>query len=133
MVFSRDKGKRDKMAKSILIVDDDKINLKITQMNLSQKGYDVYTVPTGMEAISFLRSQSVDLILMDIEMPIMSGIKTVEFIRKKTGMSHTPVIFLTASAEKDMVIEASRLEAIDYIVKPVIPKELFIRVEKALE
>lgn len=120
------------MGNSILVVDDDKINLKITQMNLSQYGYEVYTANTGMEAISFLRQQMVDLILLDIEMPVMNGIKTLELIRKRPETASIPVIFLTASADTDSVIEACRLEAVDYVVKPFIPRELFYRIEKVL-
>lgn len=121
------------MAKSILIVDDDKMNLKITEMNLTQYGYEVYTVTSGLDAIRFLREQTVDLILLDIEMPIMNGIKTLEAIRKRQVMSTIPVIFLTASADSESVIEACRLEAVDYVVKPCIPQDLFMRVEKALQ
>ena len=120
------------MAKSILIVDDDKMNLKITEMNLTKYGYEVHAVTSGLDAIRFLREQSVDLILLDIEMPIMSGLKTLQAIRKRQGMSRIPVIFLTASSDRASVIEACRLEACDYIVKPCIPQDLFIRVEKAL-
>jgi len=120
------------MTRSILVVDDDKINLKLTKMNLLQYGYEVYTANTGMEAISFLKQQTVDLILLDIEMPIMNGIKTLELIRKRNEMAKIPVIFLTASADTDSVIDACRLEAVDYVVKPFIPRDLFIRVEKAL-
>ena len=120
------------MQKSILVVDDDKINLKITQMNLSQYGYKVYTMGSGMEALNFLKEQKVDLILMDIEMPIMNGMRTLELIRKRADTATIPVIFLTASAEKDSVVEACRLEAVDYVVKPFVPRELYIRIERVL-
>lgn len=121
------------MAKSILIVDDDKANLKITEMNLNKYGYEIYTVSTGLDAIRFLREQSVDLILLDIEMPIMNGLKTLEAIRKRPGMANIPVIFLTATANNESVIEACRLEAVDYVVKPYVPQDLFVRIEKALQ
>ena len=120
------------MKKKILIVDDDRMNLKITEMNLKQYGYDVYCVTSGMDAITFLKQQLVDLILLDIEMPIVNGMKTLELIRKRPEMSSIPVIFLTASAETENVIEACRLEAVDYIVKPCVPRDLYNRIEKAL-
>ena len=120
------------MKKRILVVDDDKINLKITQMNLSDYGYEVFTADKGMEAIRLLRSQEVDLIVLDIEMPIVNGIRTLELIRQRPEMAELPVIFLTASADTDMVIEACRLEAVDYVVKPCIPRNLISRIEKAL-
>ena len=120
------------MKKRILVVDDDKLILKIIEMNLSRAGYEVFTVEKGMEAISFLKNQDVDLILLDIEMPIVSGMKTLELIRKKPEMADIPVIFLTASAERELVIEACRLEAADYVVKPCVPSELINRIEKTL-
>ena len=120
------------MKRRILVVDDDKTNLRITQLNLSQYGYDVFVAVTGMEAINLLRQEEVDLILIDIEMPIMNGMKTLEMIRKKPGMSRIPVVFLTASADSETVIEACRLEAADYVVKPYIPRDLYNRIEKIL-
>ena len=120
------------MNRRILVVDDDKMNLKITAMNLSDYGYEVYTAEKGMDAISFLRNQEVDLILLDIEMPVVNGIRTLELIRQRPEMADIPVIFLTASASSELVIEACRLEAVDYIVKPCIPRNLIDRIEKAL-
>ena len=120
------------MKKRILIVDDDKINLNITKMNLDDHGYEVYTAEKGMEAIGFLLRQEVDLILLDIEMPIVNGIRTLELIRQRPEMAEIPVIFLTASADANSVVEACRLEAVDYVVKPCIPRNLIARIEKAL-
>ena len=120
------------MKKRILIVDDDKLNIKVTELNLKQYGYDVLIANSGMEAISCLTQEDVDLILLDIQMPIMNGIKTLEAIRKRSVMKDIPVIFLTSSADSDMVIEACRLEAVDYVVKPYIPRDLCVRIEAAL-
>lgn len=120
------------MKRRILIVDDDKLNLKITKMNLTDYGYEVFTAEKGMEAISFLLRQEVDLILLDIEMPIVNGIRTLELIRQRPEMAEIPVIFLTASADTESVVEACRLEAIDYVVKPCVPRNLITRIEKAL-
>jgi putative two-component system response regulator len=120
------------MKRRILIVDDDKLNLKITKMNLTDYGYEVFTAEKGMEAISFLLRQEVDLILLDIEMPIVNGIRTLELIRQRPEMAEIPVIFLTASADTESVVEACRLEAIDYVVKPCVPRNLIARIEKAL-
>ena len=119
------------MKKRILVVDDDKINAKIAKMNLTQFGYEVFVEYSGMDAIAFLKQQTVDLILLDIEMPIVNGIRTLELIRRRPEMSKIPVIFLTASANSELVIEACRLEAVDYVVKPYVPQDLYIRVEKA--
>ncbi len=120
------------MEKSILIVDDDKISLKLAGLILSQKGYKVHKAKSGIGAISFLKKQKVDLILLDIEMPMMNGMKALEKIRKDKELANIPVIFLTASADTDTIIDACRLEVTDYIRKPFIPEDLLERVEKAL-
>ena len=120
------------MNNKILVVDDDKLTLRITKMNLEQYGYEVFTMESGMDAIRFLRNEEVDLTLLDIEMPIVNGLKTLELIRKRPEMADIPVIFLTASADSDIVIEACRLEALGYVVKPCVPKDLILRIEKAL-
>ena len=120
------------MKERILIVDDDKVTAKIAQLNLSQKGYEVFVVHAGMDAISFLMKQEVDLILMDIEMPIVNGMKTLELIRKRPELEKIPVIFLTASASSELVIEANKLAAVDYVVKPYAPQDLGERIRKAL-
>lgn len=120
------------MRKSILIVDDDIINLKLAGMILGQYGYEVHQAKSGLDAIGFLRRQKVDLILLDVEMPMMNGMKTLEKIRNDKRLAGIPVIFLTAAADTETVVEACRLEAADYIKKPFIPEQLLERVRKAL-
>jgi len=120
------------MRESILVVDDDVISLKLAGLILSQKGYEVHKAKSGMDAINFLRRNKVDLILLDIQMPMMSGMKALEKIRKDINIAYTPVIFLTSTADAETVAEACRLEAVDYIKKPFEPSELLERVRKAL-
>ena len=120
------------MRESILVVDDDVISLKLAGLILSQQGYEVHKAKSGMDAINYLRRNKVDLILLDIKMPMMSGIKALGKIRNDKAIAHTPVIFLTASADVDTVTDACRLEPVDYIKKPFQPHELLERVRKAL-
>lgn len=121
-----------KMAKKILIVDDDAMNLRMAEFILQQKNYEVHTVESGMECLLYLRDNKVDLILLDWEMPVMSGIKTLEIIRENKDMADTKVIFLTAFAEMDNVMEASKMGIVGYVTKPFLPQELLQRVEKVL-
>ena len=120
------------MRESILVIDDDVLSLKLAGLILSQKGYEVHKAKSGMDAINFLRRNRVDLILLDIQMPMMSGLKTLEKIRKDKAIAYTPVIFLTSTADYESVTEACRLEAVDYIKKPFEQNELIERVRKAL-
>ena len=116
----------------ILVVDDDAMNLFIAKRILSAK-FDVDTVSSGKEAFVFLEKNETDLILLDIEMPIMSGIKTLEIIRENPELAKIPVMFLTAAADAETVMEAGNLGVIDYVKKPFLPEELSARVKRAVE
>ena len=120
------------MRESILVVDDDVMSLKLAGLILSQQGYEVHKAKSGIDAINFLRRNNVDLILLDIKMPMMSGLKTLKKTRDDKTIAHTPVIFLTSSADTETVADACRLEPLDYIKKPFEPNELLGRVRKAL-
>lgn len=118
------------MQKRILVVDDDKMNLRRTTLIL-EKQYNVLLAESGREALDMLKSEKVDLILLDIAMPGMNGIETFERI-KESGLE-IPVIFLTASGHEDNVMTAIRMGAVNYLKKPFMPKNLLERVEKELE
>ncbi len=118
------------MSKKLLVVDDDQMNLKMAEFILKQGDYAVYTVESGIDCLNFLKEDKPDLILLDVEMPVMNGIKTLEHIREKEETADIPVVFLTASADSDTVVEAGRLGVVDYVKKPFLPQELLKRVEK---
>lgn len=118
--------------KRILVVDDDEMNLKMAKYILEQKKYIVSTASSGMECLTTLKNRMIDLILLDVEMPIMNGIKTLENIRKQEEYDNIPVMFLTADASEDTVIAAGKLGVVGYVKKPYMPQEFLERVEKAL-
>ena len=118
--------------KLILVVDDDPMNLRMAEFILERQGYLVCKVESGVECLSYLRIHRPDLILLDIEMPVMSGIRTLEIIRETPEWSDIPVMFLTAAADASTVIEAGSLGIVDYVKKPFLPDELVARVRKGL-
>ena len=120
--------------KKIMVVDDDDMNLQMAEFILKKEmSADVLLAESGYKCIEMLQKDAdVDLILLDIQMPRMDGIKTLEMIRKHEEWSGIPVIFLTAAADKDTVIRAGRLGVNDYVKKPFMPQELVERVNKAL-
>lgn len=118
------------MHKRILVVDDDSMNLMRTKMILG-KEYDVFLASSGMEALDTLKREEMDLVLLDIEMPGMNGIETFERMQKFSVK--IPVIFLTASGDKDDVMSAIKLGAVNYLKKPFLPQELLKRVAKEFE
>lgn len=121
------------MAKRIMVVDDDEMNLKMAEFILKQKSYMVIKVSSGMECLTQIKKDIVDLILLDIEMPILNGMSTLEKLRETKEGKDVPVIFLTADADSDTVLKAAQLGAVDYIKKPFLPQDLLERVEKVLQ
>ena len=118
------------LSKCILVVDDDKMNLMRTKKIL-EKTYAVLLAESGEAALSKLKTRKVDLVLLDIAMPSMSGIETFEHM-KEIPMD-VPVIFLTASGDADDVMRAIELGAVNYLKKPFYPQELLKRVAKELD
>ncbi len=118
------------MQKRILVVDDDDMNLMRTKLILKEE-YDVLLADSGVRALQILKNQEVDLVLLDIDMPMMNGMETFE--RMKEFAAKVPVIFLTASGEVDDVVNALLLGAVNYLKKPFLPHELMKRVAQELE
>jgi len=118
--------------KTIVVVDDEEITLKTAEFILKQDGYEVVRCLSGMSCLEYLKYQVPDLILLDIEMPIMSGIQTLEIIRSNEPFKNIPVMFLTANSDTETVALASSLGVIDYVIKPFMPQELLDRVRKIL-
>lgn len=119
---------------TILVVDDDDMNLKMAEFILKKdmKDVEILLADSGMKAIDLLQRQKVDLVLLDFQMPMMNGLKTLEIIRKREDMKDTPVIFLTASSDRDTVVRAGMMGVSGYIKKPFMPKDLLERVNKVL-
>ena len=118
------------MQKRVLVVDDDDMNLARTKIILG-KEYDVLLANSGVRALHILKNQKVDLVLLDIDMPLMNGIETFEHM--KEFAADIPVIFLTASGEVEDVVGALLLGAVNYLKKPFPPQELMKRVAQELE
>ncbi|MBQ9364159.1 MAG: response regulator [Schwartzia sp.] len=121
-------------SKTVLVVDDDDMNLKMAELILKKElGTNVILVDSGMKCIDTLQHEIVDLVLLDIQMPVVNGIKTLEMIRRREDLKNIPVIFLTASSDKETVIKAGRMGVDGYIKKPFLPKDLAERVKRILD
>lgn len=120
------------MAKRILVVDDDTMNLKMAEFILKNGDYEIEKAESGVACLQLLWDKEYDLVLLDIEMPGKNGIETLEEIRNIKKLENLPVVFLTAAADADTVTAASRLGVKDYIKKPFMPQELLERVEAVL-
>jgi len=114
--------------KTIIMVDDNLTNLTIGN-NVLGPNYNVITLNSGARLIKTLEKLSPDLILLDVEMPDMSGFDTIKQLKEKKEQAQIPVIFLTAKSDADSELEGLSLGAVDYITKPFSPPLLLKRIE----
>jgi signal transduction histidine kinase/CheY-like chemotaxis protein len=123
------------MAKRLLVVDDHPTNLTVVQIILDGAGISVTTATDGQAALSAWEAASFDLILMDMQMPVMDGLPAVREIRAvegRTGRRTTPIIMLTANASADHILASSEAGADGHLTKPISPASLFSSIEAAL-
>lgn len=116
------------MAK-ILVCDDDKEIVEAIEIYLTQDGHQVLEAYDGIEAVEILKKESVDLLIMDIMMPRMDGIRATLKIREENNI---PIIILSAKSEDADEILGLNIGADDYITKPFNPLELVARVKSHL-
>ena len=117
------------MAKTILVVDDEKRLQDMLQAYLTQEGFRVVTAGDGQEALFVARHEKPDLIILDLMMPEMGG---YEFLRAHNKERDTPVIVLTAKLEENDKVLGLELGADDYVTKPFSLRELTARVRAVL-
>ncbi|VAX33756.1 Signal transduction histidine kinase CheA [hydrothermal vent metagenome] len=103
---------------NILIVDDSLSIRKFVSILLRQKGYRVYTASNGMEALAVIDEQPVDLIITDLEMPVMHGYELLRELRRKELSKNIPVVILTSRGSEKHKEKAASLGAKEYLVKP---------------
>jgi CheY-like chemotaxis protein len=115
----------------ILLVEDNPVNQKITTVILQRAGYVVDVIDSGRKALEAVARTSYDLVLMDVHMPEMDGLRAAELIRRNPGSSVSPpIVALTASAIEGDRERCLRSGMNDYIMKPVRARELVAKVEK---
>jgi len=118
---------------SILAVDDVPENLQLVSAILTKVGYNISTAHDGLSAIEMVKEGHFDLILLDIMMPIMSGIGVCKYLKKHPSTASIPIIFLTASDDKNTLTKAYDVGGVDYIKKPFFKEELLARVNSRLK
>lgn len=121
------------MSKTILVIDDDAMNLRMAEFILSKVNYKVLKTDSGRKGIEILKQEAVDLTLLDIEMPEMNGIETLELIRKDETICESKVMVLAASINDEIKEKMDGLGAVGYVGKPFMPADLQTQVAEALE
>ena len=118
---------------SILITDDDPVSVKILRDYLSELDFDVHTAPDGHAALEILKDNRIDLLLLDVMMPGLSGYDVLKKIRETFTPSELPVILITARSQIDDINRGFEAGANDYIIKPFMIEEISRRVKNMLE
>lgn len=119
---------------SILLVDDQAIIREPIEAALRRAGHETVTASNGAEALARIAQRAVDLILLDIAMPVMDGLTMLRALRQREGDGrHTPVIMLTAAADKSKIVEAAKLGVKGYLLKSSFSlKDMLAAVERVL-
>ncbi len=117
----------------ILVVDDQITNLKVLRVILELVGYKLTFAKTGEQALERVATAHPNLILLDLMMPNMDGLEFCQILKENPEFATIPIIFLTASHEKEHLLKAFDLGAVDYITKPFNKPELLARVKTHLE
>lgn len=117
----------------ILVVDDFATMRAITKKILKDLGYkDIVEAENGEEALRILKSERIDLVISDWNMPKMDGLALLKAIRSDPELKDTLVMMVTAEAEKQKVLEAVKLGVNGYVVKPFTPETLEEKIKKVL-
>ena len=118
--------------KNILIVDDEPDILQLLAYNLELENYSTKTFENGEDAIIYAREILPDLILLDLMLPGINGLKVCELLKKDKTTSKIPIIMLTAKGEENDIVKGLDIGADDYITKPFSPKVLIARIDAVL-
>ncbi|NQZ28012.1 MAG: diguanylate cyclase [Colwellia sp.] len=116
----------------ILVVDDAKDTQLLLEFDLGAAGYQVTSCDSGEESLVLLDTLAIDLILLDMYMPGLSGLETLTKIKVQVKSAQIPVIMLSASTDEDEVVASLELGAGDYVIKPYVAKVLLARIRTAI-
>ena len=119
-------------AQAVLVVDDNRENVALARATLEDEGIRVVTAANGLEAIAAYEREPVDVLLLDIRMPVLDGIETCKRIRALPRGSEVAIVFVTAQRDVETFDNALAAGGDDFITKPYRPAELIVRMHTAL-
>ncbi len=120
------------LRQSVLVVEDEEDIRELVSYNLLKEGYQVAGVASGEDALEAVESKAPDLILLDIMLPGVDGLRVCRKLKEDPEYSEIPIIMLTAKGEEPDIVAGLNMGADDYILKPFSPKVLLARVQAVL-
>ncbi len=122
----------DLSGRKILVVDDDRVNIRILHGILQTAGYVIAEADTGEKALELYQQFQPDLVLLDVVMPGINGFETCRELIRRYDVKAAPVIFITAKQESDDIVEGLNAGGVDYVPKPFRQKEVLARIRNHL-
>ena len=116
----------------VLVVDDDAVIRQMLELSLSFEGFEVATADNGVEAVAKARELQPDVILLDVMMPVMSGIEAAEVLRQAGPTWEIPIVMLTACAREEDVWSGWQAGAASYLTKPLEHEMLIAEIDRVL-
>jgi two-component system alkaline phosphatase synthesis response regulator PhoP len=117
----------------ILVVEDEQDIRDLLVFNLQKNGFNVRAVDNGEKALSLIRTDNFDLILLDLMIPGISGFDLTRILKNDDETSEVPIIMLTAKGEESDIVKGLEIGAQDYITKPFSPKVVIARINKVIQ
>lgn len=121
------------MAKRILVVDDERHIVRLVQVNLERAGYEILTAYDGIEALEKVKTESPDMVVLDVMMPRMDGFEVLKNLQADPRYQNIPVIMLTAKAQDADIFKGWSSGVSSYLTKPFNPRELLVFVERIFQ
>lgn len=118
---------------TVLLCDDELMNRKVASKILIKEGFEVVEAVNGEEAIQLLKTQRIDLILMDLMMPVMDGYEATKLIKEDEDLSGIPLIIISALSDKEAITKGLKLGADEYLTKPFDIVEFSLRIKNGIK
>ena len=119
-------------ASSVLIIDDDELLITLLEHKLGQRGLNVNSAVDGQDGLLAAIESKPDLVVLDVMMPTMDGFEVLRRMKEHAETREIPVIMLSAKRLEDDVVNGLNLGAVDYLVKPFMPEELLLKIQRHL-
>lgn len=116
----------------VLICEDEEIMLTALEFRLRRQGLEVVKAEDGKQAIAKIQSEKPTLVIADVMMPYVTGLELIQHIRQDLK-SNMPIIIISALEQDEIVLEAFKLGATDFITKPFRPNELILRIKRIFQ
>ena len=118
---------------TVLLCDDEPMNRKVASKILQKEGFGVIEAQNGQEAIDILKRQTVDLILMDLMMPVMDGYEATKIIKEDDELSTIPLIIISALSDRSSIVKCLEIGADEYLTKPFDLTDFRLRINNAIK